>query len=244
MSKKFTSASVVIAALLAASGAAVAGGYTAPVEAEPIVAPVVPVSEPVADWAGAYGGLSVGYAFGSDDRVGVTDPDGALVGTPGGVDISGATYGVHLGYRWQREYRGRQFVYGPELAYEGASADDSFDTDSASASSQIDNLIALRFKSGILNEAQNTLFYGIIGAMRGEFDYRVEGLGMDYDDSFDADAWTVGLGVERMVNDRISLFGEWEYRDYGRTTLTDDNGFSTDATPENHVVKMGVNFNF
>ncbi|MDB6179741.1 outer membrane beta-barrel protein, partial [Paracoccus sp. Z330] len=188
---------------------------------------VAPVAQPSFDWAGAYGGLSVGYAFGGDDRVGIHNPDGDLLGTPGSNDISGATYGVHLGYRWQREFRGRQFVYGPELAYEGASADGSFSTDSASGSSEIDNLISLRFKSGILNEAQNTLFYGIIGAMRGEFDYAVEGAGMDYNDSYDADAWTVGLGVERMVNERVSLFGEWEYRDFGRDTLTDDAGFST-----------------
>ncbi|SNT75016.1 outer membrane protein [Paracoccus seriniphilus] len=241
MFNNLTTPVVFAGALVAATGVASAGGYTVPVVAEPVIAPV---AAPVADWAGAYGGLSAGYVFGGDDRVGIHDPSDALLATPGSADLSGATYGVHLGYRWQREFRGRQIVYGPELAYEGSSADDSFDTGSASAESQLDNLIALRFKTGILNEAQNTMFYGIIGAMRGEFDYQVEGAGMDYDDSFDTNAWTVGLGVERMINDRVSVFGEWEYRDFGRTTLTDAAGYSTEATPEHHVVKMGVNFSF
>ncbi|MDB6179732.1 porin family protein, partial [Paracoccus sp. Z330] len=59
--------------LFASTGVAAAGGYSAPSEVVPVVAPV---AQPSFDWAGAYGGLSVGYAFGGDDRVGIHNPDG------------------------------------------------------------------------------------------------------------------------------------------------------------------------
>lgn len=229
--------------LVIGAGSAIAGGYTPPLADTPVAAPVA-LPDAAVNWSGGYAGLSAGYIFGGDDKVGISDPDDDLVGAPGSTDIKGASYGLHVGYRWQREMRGRQIVYGPELSYEGSSADAGFSANGVNASSELSNLIALRFKTGVLNAAQDTLFYGSVGAMRGEFDYVVDGAGMDYDDSFKENAWTVGLGVERRITDRVSVFGEWEYRGFGKTTLTDSAGYHTEATPEHHAVKLGVNFNF
>lgn len=238
-------------AILAASVAALAspafsGGFIAPVTETPVVPPVA-APAPVSDWSGAYAGLSAGYVFGSDDRVGISDSTDTLLTSPDSVDISGATYGLHAGYRWQREVSGRQVVFGPELAFEGSSADDSFTTNGTEASNEMKKLLSLRFKTGVLNAAQNTLFYGSVGISRGEFDYQVDGAPfapMDYSDTFRANAWSVGLGVERKVTERMSVFGEWEYRDFGKTTLTDAAGYHTEATPEHHSLKLGVNFSF
>ena len=66
-----------VAALLSVS-AAHAGGFTAPVvEIEP---PLVVTPAP-SDWQGAYAGITLGYAFGGDDDIGVRPP---------GVDIGSA----------------------------------------------------------------------------------------------------------------------------------------------------------
>ena len=58
------------------------------------------------------------------------------------------------------------------------------------------------------------------------------------------DSIAAGLGAERRLSERMSIFGEWEFRGFGKTTLTDANGFMTEATPEHHHVKLGVNFSF
>ncbi|TRW96048.1 porin family protein [Paracoccus sp. M683] len=221
--------------------AAFAGGYVAPVEPAPIVAPEVQTATP---WGGAYAGLGLGYAFGADDVLGISDPSDSIIASPGSVDIKGVTYGLHLGYRWQTTMAGRQIVIGPELSYETGGADASLDNAGVTASTEMDNFIALRVKTGVLNSAGNTLFYGIAGYGRGEFDYAVNGAGMVYEGTYKDNAWILGLGAERKVSDRMSVFGEWEFRGFGKTTLTDAGGYMTEATPEHHHLKLGVNFSF
>lgn len=232
----------IAAAVALLAPAAHAGGYTAPVEPAPVVLPVAEVAAP---WAGAYVGLGLGYVFGSDDVVGISDPTDTLIASPGSVDLKGMTYGLQLGYRWQRATSsGRQIVFGPEFSYESGSADASFVNGTRSGEAELDKFMALRLKTGVLNSAGNTLFYGIAGYGRGEFNYAVEGNGMSYDGSYKDNAWILGLGAERKVSDRMSVFGEWEFRGFGKTTLTDAGGFMTEATPEHHHVKLGVNFSF
>lgn len=228
---------------LAAALPGVAGGYAAPVVETPIIAAPQPETS-VRNWGGFYAGGALGYAFGSDDRVGVTPPGGGSISNPGSVDVKGVTYSLHAGYRWQREIKGRQIVTGPELAYEGSSADGDFSYIGASGSSELDRLLSLRWKTGILNEAQDTLFYGTVGYARGKFDYAVKAAGMNYKGDFSENAWTVGLGVEKKLNDRVSLFGEWEFRQFGKTALSDTAGYSTQATPEHHHIRIGANVSF
>lgn len=220
---------------------AFAGGYIAPVVPAPIIAPD---AQAPSSWAGAYGGVGLGYVFGGDDDVGVRAPTGGPAITRDSVDINGLDYGVHLGYRWQTEMGGRQIVIGPELSYEKSNADDSFTTDGVSATSEMDNFVALRVKAGVLTPAGNTMIYGIAGIGRGDFNYTVMGDGMDYDGSYKDNAWILGLGAERKVSDRVSIFGEWEFRGTDRNTLTDSAGYVTQATPDHHHLKLGVNFSF
>ena len=85
----------------------------------------------------------------------------------------------------------------------------------------------------------NTLIFGTIGASHGDFTYTVAGNEYDYD----ATGYVVGLGAERKINDRTSITGEWEYRDFGTTDI-DVVGGTTVATPSFHNVKVGVNFQF
>ena len=85
MTIKFASA---VAAAIIAAGAAHAGGFTAPTVDVSPVEPVVIAAEP-GDWAGAYAGVTLGYAFGGDDEVGAFAGD-TFLGNLGTEDLSGA----------------------------------------------------------------------------------------------------------------------------------------------------------
>ena len=226
---------------LATAATAHAGGYTTPV-VEPIVAPIVEAAP--ADWQGGYAGLTLGYAFNGEDEVGIDQPPrGSGAGTPDELKLSGANAGVRVGYRWQRD----RWVFGPELGYEGGSIKDDFSTAGYDAESKIKNVLALRFKTGyVLNNG--VMVYGIVGAARAKVDYKVEGDGehgpIALNDDFSENGYIVGLGAEKMLNERLSLTGEYEYANFGKTTLADANDVATRATPKYHNIKVGLNFKF
>ncbi|MFD2440854.1 outer membrane protein [Paracoccus kondratievae] len=163
---------------------ATAGGFIAPV-VEPVVAPVVE-AQPVGDWAGAYAGLTLGYAFSGDDEVGVNGV------SPNTLELSGANAGIRLGYRWQRD----RWVIGPELGFEGGNISDDFLTDGYDAESKIKNVLALRLKTGYVLD-NDILVYGIAGVARAKVDYSVTGNGADIRDEYTKTGYIVGLGAEK-----------------------------------------------
>lgn len=242
---KINAFTVSIATMLAGSAAS-AGGYIAPVVEE-----IVPIVEPAPalTWKGAYVGATVGYAFNGDDEVGYAFDDNVFA-TPETLEISGANAGIRAGYRTQFTGRTREWVIGGELSYEGGNIDDSFDNGTYSAENSINSVIALRMKTGVLNAAGNTLFYGIVGVAQADYDYEFSGLLDDIafsgkTDGETATGYIVGLGVERKLNERLSLTGEWEYANFGKETLKSGDGiFSTEMTPEFHNIKIGLNYQF
>lgn len=219
---------------LAAASTANAGGYSAPVvDAVPVVAPVVVTETPA--WQGAYVGAALGYAFNGDDRIGTND--GATRGTLGTAELSGGNFGVQAGYRWQRN----NWVFGPELSYTTGSIEDDFEYGAGPTEfkSEVNNTIGLTVKAGYLVRP-DTLVYGLAGYKKGDFTYTNGGTEIDYD----ADGYVVGVGAERMISDRMSLFAEYEYSNFGRTEVDLGGGVTTEATPEFSNVKMGLNFKF
>ena len=228
-----TSAFAVAAAILSA-GAVHAGGFTAPtVEVEPVT-PVVVTAEP-AEWAGGYAGLTLGYAFGGDDDVGEFTGDDLL----GTHELSGANAGIRAGYRWQRN----RWVVGPEVSYQAGDISDEFDLPLAlgggTFDSQVDSLLAVKVKTGYAVRP-DTLVYGIAGWQRGDFTYDFAGVETEYD----AEGYVLGLGAERKLTDRMSVTGEWEYSDFGSTTVELEPGVTTSATPKFNNLKLGLNFKF
>lgn len=230
-------------AIACALGGTAQAGNLEPVIVEPVVtAPVVP------SWEGFYLGGKVGYAFNGDDRVGHTNPSGVLLFTPDKLEQSGLNYGLRLGWRGQRAMAERSFVYGVELGYDAGKADDSFVSNGYTASVDMNHVLGLRLKSGVTNKTGDTLFYGILGYVRGDFDYAVNGTAggdaIDLDTSFKTDGFSVGVGVEHMLNDRWSVNAEWEYLEFDSKRLYDGDRSSTKATPKYNNVQLGVNFRF
>ncbi|MDP5306532.1 outer membrane protein [Paracoccus spongiarum] len=244
-----TSAVAIAGASMLTAGASAAGGYVAPVATPPIVGPVVAV-EPASSWAGAYGGVALGYSFGGDDEVGLDFFDGGVLDSRAtglaDLDIGGVTGSLHGGYRWQRG----SWVYGPELSLEGGSVDDSADFSEGGVSGTISNSVnyiaALTLKTGYLVNPQ-TMVYGTAGWNYGDFTYELEGPSGSGSDDYTANGYVLGLGVERQVSERMSVFAEYQYRDFGSTDATFADGADsvvTVATPKHQNVKLGVNFRF
>lgn len=231
--------------------AAFAGGYVAPVEPAPIVAPVTQAPAP---WAGAYVGGSVGYSFGADDEIGLelfedSTPQAFAPGL-GNVDISGPTAGLHVGYRWQRQ----RWVFGPELGIEFGNVDDKDELafrgtpTGVTAKTEMNHILSLRMKAGYLVD-DRTMIFGTAGVVKGDFDYTLTDGTDKLKESDSPTGYSVGLGVERKMTDRLSLTAEWEYRNFGKTDIDFDEGIPgeflrTEATPEHHNVKLGLNFSF
>lgn len=217
-------------AVVAMGGAANAGGYVEPIVevTETVVAPIV------TDWAGAYVGGSIGYAFGADDEIGLNESS-AL----GQVDLDGFNAGLHVGYRWQRD----SWVFGPELWLEGGKIDAtdsvSFGEGTSEVTSEVNHILGLQFKTGYVVNPQ-TLVYGTAGFVRGDFDYTLD----DDTQGYTANGYSLGLGAERKLRDNLSVFAEWQYRSFGRTDINFDGEVATRATPEHHNLKLGVNFRF
>lgn len=246
---------------IAIAGGAHAGGFVAPVEpvvvAPVVVAPVVAPQSP-SDWAGGYAGLSLGYSFGADDEIGfdfLENDDADLIGRHTALDnvkVKGPTAGLHAGYRWQRG----NWVYGPELAIEGGSVDDSrdftlaetgfnFETD-LSLESKVNWIATLAFKTGYLVNPQ-TLIYGTAGVNHGDFDYTLSGNGESETVGYTQSGWVLGLGLERKLSERMSLFAEYQYRQFGKTSIYYRDGsdsLRTEATPKHQNIKLGLNFSF
>lgn len=228
--------------------AALAGGYVASV-AQPVPAAPVAQTIPADDWAGAYAGGSFGYAFGSDDAIGLDRyQDGDLIRQSrnlGQVDITGATLGLHAGYRWQRG----NWVFGPELWIEGGSVDAADTVRSGpdvTVTSAINHLIGLQAKTGYVLGPQ-TLLYGTVGAVRGDLDYTLSDADGSQMIGYRSDGYTLGAGVERKLGDSLSVVAEWQYRNLDRTVLDfgdDSNRIVTRSTPDHHHLKLGINFNF
>jgi outer membrane immunogenic protein len=234
-----------LAAAILGAATAHAGGFVSPVVEAPAAVP--PPATPD-EWSGAYVGGSLGYSFAGDDEVGLFYfEDGEEIAQRtglGNLDLNGITAGLHTGYRWQRN----KWVFGPELVIEGGNVDatHSLADLGLDAESSVNYIATLAFKAGYLVQPR-TLVYGSAGVSYGDFDYQITSEGRSFDESYSANGYSLGLGAERRVSDRMSIFAEWQYRNFGKTAVTFSDGPAsvvTHATPEHQNIKLGVNFDF
>lgn len=244
--------SVAVAAFALAAPAAFAGGYEPPVvEAQPVV--VAPAAVVAGDWTGGYVGASLSYVITGKDRVGFHDaaPPHTYRGDIGSAKLNGLQGGLHLGYRNQVN----DWVVGGELSYEASKAKDARSYDlthtvgrGGKVTSAKDSTIGLRAKVGRLVDEQ-TLVYGTVGVARSKFKYTVHddtyvnAANIEGVQKYNKTGFTVGLGVERKLNENWSVLGEYEYAHYKKTELL-FRDVVTQATPKHHTIRLGVNYNF
>ncbi|ARO15464.1 outer membrane immunogenic protein [Ketogulonicigenium robustum] len=235
-----------IASALVSANAAFAGGLTQEV-VEPVI--IVPAAPAIAGrWEGAYVGLGLSYIVDAEDEVGVHTPTGTYLGSIGDMGLSGLSYSLSAGYRWNNG----KLVFGPELRVRGGGKKEEVSYTAptppgtsiatSDASAQMNWEATLRGNFGVELNPQ-TLLYGFVGYTYAEFDYKVAGA-MNLDTTENTDGFDIGFGVEYAFNDNWSIRGEYEYAGYDRVDLTAPGGRYTSPTMASQSLNIGVNYSF
>lgn len=198
-------------------------------------------------WTGAYAGAKLGYAYGGDDRLGFTDADdGAFIGTLGTLKNKGPLAGAHVGYSFDLGTEG--LVVGGELGFAAGSVDDDLRVANSGGDVTFgvsnDYVLSAR---GILGKPlpNQTLLYATAGLAQGRFDVSAvnNATGESAKTKFNRTGYTLGLGVERQLQGGLSVFGEYEYANFGKEVVEID-GLLTQATPKWNNVSVGVNYRY
>lgn len=224
-------------ALAAVTTTAAAGSLT-----EPLSSPPVRASDTSLNWSGHYAGGFVGYG-GGDYKQGVSNlgQDGAK------VSVDGALGGLRYGHNWQKS----NLVFGFDLSISSGIDGSTSQTPSGSywkcntgdCNVSINSLAMGRGRLGALLNP-NTLVYGAAGLSIGDIE------GGIYDSvqqgSSTAVGYTVGLGVEYKINQKISLYGEANYVDLGDIEFGEGNLPSDvfDGKGDFSTFLVGVNYQF
>ncbi|NKX46411.1 outer membrane protein [Roseicyclus persicicus] len=198
----------------------------------PAPAPVY-TPAPVADWAGFYGGLTLGFGtgtYGNDD----------LFPGDGEGDLDGATYGGVVGYYFQNG----SWVFGPELALMGTSLSGSEACSNPAFTCDVDfnYIAALRGNLGYLVSPE-MMVYGTLGLTTANVDVTTDNGAGPFGTDNDVNGYQFGLGVEwaasQTVHVRASV-NRYVFNDDDFQTDVLYQGVGMDAT----VFELGVLFRF
>jgi len=186
-------------------------------------------------WEGAYWGLSLVLAGKGDDRIAVAPPGGEQ----GKLSLAGALGAAQIG--WRDEAQG--LVWGVEADLQLGRVADSFTALPYSASSRISQVGSLRLLAG-LPAGQAGLIYLTGGIAMAKLDYAVSSTdGLDIADTGYHAGYALGAGYEMALASGWSARLEYQYASFGKTTLW-DGASSTEATPDYHALKIGLNHRF
>jgi outer membrane immunogenic protein len=210
--------------LLASVGAiAIAGSAFAadlPYRAPP---PVYLPPAPVFTWTGIYLGGQIGYAWGRDDSdISTLDPAEPFFTI--GTRPEGVIGGAHLGYNYQfpgwNWFSSSGIVIGLEGSVDGASVSKTVslfgapflaDRDNADVQGSIRGRLGLAFGRILIYGTGGAAFAGVKNDYAiGDPFFMTEGI------SETRTGWTVGGGLEYLVNNNWSIGAEYRYSDFGR----------------------------
>ena len=175
------------------------------------------------DWAGAYGGVHLGFAYAEfENRV------PAFPGPTG--DAGSAIGGFQFGYNWQNG----TLVYGAEIDFslmelEGNSAGGSFNENTMGS---------LRFRMGQV--IGQTLVYGSLGVAWTEKDTTVFGVGSDTEY---APGIMVGGGAEKWLTGNLTGRVEAFYVNVPKSSQN-LGGLTASAGSQNLILRAGLNLHF
>lgn len=202
----------------------------------PVRAPVAPVYAPIYSWTGLYLGLHAGYGFGSDSDLGIAgwtsgDGDGFLAGAQLGFDYQ-------IAPNW---------VVGLEGQLSWADFDASWAAPGFALTRESDWLGSLTGRIGYTWGPG--LLYIKGGAAWTDNDYAllIGGVpGVFASGSNSSTGWTLGAGLEYLFAPSWSAKVEYQYYDFGSTTLVGPAPFAAGVNVDHdiHSVKLGVNYRF
>lgn len=202
--------SVLAAMAVAVSGsAALAGGYTPPVEQPVVVAPVTVAPVTTYSWSGFYAGAQVGRMSGTlkfPDATGIAD-----------TDVSANSYGIHAGYL----HDFGRFVGGAELSYNKLNSIDVDGRDDTYSGHMTQGKLLAGYNAG------RVLPYVSLGASR----ISVSDAGID-SASVKANGYFVGLGAKFAVTNNFLVGAEVQRHRYNdvKDLVAADDKIKLDAT--------------
>ncbi|MEM1129364.1 MAG: outer membrane beta-barrel protein [Pseudomonadota bacterium] len=203
-----------------------------------------------ANWTGCYVGGHVGGLWGKADDWTVKTPGGAFEGQSlGGHDLSSWLGGVQGGCDLQRD----RFVVGIRADYSWADADGSHPSTRETGvtyASSIKGSGAVTARAGYSVDR----FLGYLKAglawQRDSYDASTTMIGTAYTADETRLGWTVGVGGEYLVTSAVSVFLEYDYRDFGTDTIDltpEIEGLgpaSVAITSRTRLLRAGVNWRF
>lgn len=182
----------------------------------PIIAPVVAATAAVADWSGAYGGLSYNSISGTAESV---NPN---FGPYDFIDTE--EVGVFGGYNWQRG----NLVYGGELSYVNNGAGlVLFPTETAGS------IIELRGRGGYA--FGNALVYGFLGYAASDWTVACCGI------AWDVSGASYGIGMDYLITDSIFAGLEFSQRQMSGER-PNSGGQDLDLTVDAISLRVGYKF--
>jgi outer membrane immunogenic protein len=232
-------------ALVAGKSAANAADLRAPAYKAPPPAPA-----PVFSWTGCYAGPHVGWGWSKKDITASNNASGS--GTHRGsnsITASGAVYGSQVGCNYQFSGNWVVGVQGDYAATDinGRQHNPLFPLDNDAINSvKIDWLATI---TGRIGWAVNQyLFYAKGGGAWVHDRWTIQ-------DSINPEitqtrtGWTVGGGIETVIFGNWTVFGEWDYYDFGRKSFSvlEFSGGPTDIFDVKQTMwesKIGVNYKF
>jgi outer membrane immunogenic protein len=216
---------------------------------------VAPAPPPECEWTGFYMGLHAGGQFGHSETKDLDDwnaPD-----KPWGYDESGFNGGGQFGYNFQWHW----LVLGPEfdvgyMNLEGSGTEPGSANGDSRGESDSDFYTTLRGRIGVTLDWNGCwLIYGTGGAIGVNYVTRfidnsavVPGTGLL--DARETDfnwGYTVGGGIERMLNRHWSIKTEYLYFELDKQRFDGVSAgarYRFDGDTEGHIVRAGLNYRF
>lgn len=207
--------------------------------------PTIPAAQPtsVVDWSGHYGGAFLGYGDG-DYQQGVS----ALNQIGPDVGVDGTIGGLRYGMNWQNANR----VYGFDVSLssgidgivaQGTSSAPDWNCVTGDCNVSINAMLTVRGRYGAtLNDGQ-TMWYGAAGLAAAKVEGGIYNSGQQGIENT-AVGFTAGIGIEHMLNDRFSAYGELNYIDLGNLEFGTGAGETYDGVGSFSTLAIGVNYHF
>ncbi|WP_439814330.1 outer membrane protein [Zavarzinia sp. CC-PAN008] len=223
------------------------------------------------NWAGAYGGLNIGYGTTADGDVVTTGQVPVNVNNVAGgarpglveVDNDGIVAGGQIGYNWQFGV----LVLGAEadISFADISDDITVTTRNLAGTANLNNDFEssldylATFRGRVGYSLGQSLVYVTGGLALGDVENRADFFGAAGQLQFTGEesgtevGYTVGAGFEAQVAPQWSLKGEYLYYDLGSETVNvavipgsggGGTGYDSEFENAGHIFRIGVNYHF
>jgi outer membrane immunogenic protein len=230
--------SAVLAAVAIVGFASVASAADMPVKARPM-----PMVAPVATWTGCYIGANVGYGWANKNW---QDPQVANFDA-GSSTATGGLGGGQIGC----DYQTGQFVFGVQGMFDWASLTGNnlyTGTTTETLSSKVSSVATLTGRVGYAVQPITLLYIkGGAAWVRDTFTDADPTAPYSGDAKSTRSGWTLGAGLEYQFAPNWSVFGEYNYMDFGRSTSTlnfNPGTYDYDIRQNVQALQLGINYRF